>query len=106
MGAQGTSEVDFGAFAAPLSYKGHKETEAAITTIIGQAGILAASAVEAWIRAEPAGTVDHSMDEHLVDAAAIKITACNIVAGVGFDIKAECIRGGAYGKYAVHWVWN
>lgn len=104
MGTQGTTTVDFGAFAAPSpnSPAGHPKTESAVTTVTGQAGIVAGSAVEAWIRAT--SSADHSADEHLLEA--LKITAYNIVAGVGFDIKAECLLGGTYGVFNVNWVWN
>ena len=104
MGAQGTTTVDFGAFAAPSpnSPAGHPNTESAVATVTGQAGIVAGSAVEAWIR--PVASADHSADEHLFED--LRIVAYNIVAATGFDIKAECLTGGAYGVYNVNWVWN
>ena len=75
MGAQGNTTIDFGAF------PGASDTSATIT---GQAGIVAGSSVEAWLRGE--ASADHSSDEHFVET--IKVIAMNIVAGTGFTIKA------------------
>lgn len=109
--ATGTTTVDFGAF------PGASDTSVAVT---GQAGIVAGSLVEAWIR--PVATADHSADEHLVET--IKVIAGNIIAGTGFTIYAfntsqlnepvdppwsEGIRGGKgtrlYGQWTVAWAW-
>lgn len=105
MGAQGTVALTFGAFAAPspASAYGHPKTEATVT-VTGQAAIVAGSAVEAWIQCEPAGTADHSMDEHFAESLVVR--AGNIVAGTGFDIRGECVLGGTYGAFTVNWVWN
>ncbi len=59
MGAQGTAILDFGSF--PGSNVATVDTAAA--------GVVAASAVEAWIR--PAASADHTVEDHL--AAAMKI---------------------------------
>jgi len=75
MGSQGTTTVDFGAF------PGKTDTSVAVT---GQAGIIAGSLVEAWLR--PVDTADHTADEHMVEA--IKVFAGNIVAATGFTIYA------------------
>jgi hypothetical protein len=75
MGAQGNTTVNFGAF------PGSAEASATIT---GQAGIVAGSCVEAWIRPEASG--DHSADEHRAEA--IRVLAGDIVAGAGFTIYA------------------
>jgi hypothetical protein len=75
MGAQGTAEVDFGAF------PGKSDASVVVT---GQTGIVAGSLVEAWIR--PADTADHLHDEHLVES--IRVVAGSIVAGTGFTIYA------------------
>lgn len=94
MGAQGTAEVDFGAFPG-AAY--------ATVAVTGQASIVAGSLVEAWIR--PVATSDHRADEHIVDPP--EIVAGDIVAGVGFTIHAltnNAIRH--HGKYTVAWVWN
>lgn len=71
----GATTVDFGAF------PGASDASVAVT---GQAGILAASQVEAWIRCE--ASADHSADEHFVET--IKAAAVSIVAGTGFTIRA------------------
>jgi len=73
MGAQGTTTIDFGVF------PGKSDTSVAVT---GQAGIIAGSLVEAWIR--PVDTADHLADEHMVES--IKVLAGNIIGGTGFTI--------------------
>lgn len=73
MGASGTTTVDFGAF------PGKSDTSVEVT---GQAGIVAGSLVEAWIR--PVATADHSADEHMLEP--LRIVAGNIVAATGFTI--------------------
>jgi hypothetical protein len=75
MGAQGTTTIDFGAF------PGKSDASVAVT---GQAGIVAGSLVEAWIR--PVATADHTDTEHMVET--IKVFAADIVAGTGFTIYA------------------
>lgn len=91
MGAQGTATIDFGS-------KAHETS----VTITGQAGIIAGSLVEAWIRmvANGSTTADEALYEDL------KITAGNIIAGTGFTIYAEVKRGYAHGTFTVAWVWN
>lgn len=74
MGAQGTATVDFGAF------PGKSDASVVIT---GQAGIVAGSLVEAWIR--PVDTADHLADEHMIET--LKVFAHSIVAGTGFTIS-------------------
>jgi hypothetical protein len=124
--AQGTAEVDFGAF------PGASDAQLAIT---GQSSILAGSLVEAWIF--PSDTTDHLADEHLVES--IAVMAGSVSAGVGFTIYAKntsqinepleqagvsTFRSAAtsaygspppsvggmgtrlYGKWKVAWVWN
>jgi hypothetical protein len=127
MGAQGTAILDFGAF------PGTSDTSVAVT---GQAGIVAGSLVEAWIR--PVATADHSADEHMLET--LKVFAANILAGTGFTIygfnnsqmnepltgshtdtrragAATILQSGAapsvggmgtriYGQWTVAWVWN
>lgn len=75
MGAQGNTTVNFGAF------PGASDVTINIT---GQAGIVAGSCVEAWIRGE--ASADHSADEHVVET--IDCRAYGIVAGTGFSIRA------------------
>lgn len=111
MANTGTATLNFGAF------PGASDTSVAVT---GQAGIIAGSLVEAWIR--PVATADHSADEHMVET--LKIFAGNIVAGVGFTIygfntnqisefplgnDVALIAAGRgsmiYGQFTVAWVW-
>lgn len=101
MPGTGIASIDFGVF------PGKSDTSLAIT---GQAGILAGSLVEAWIR--PVATADHSADEHMVET--IRIFAGNIVAATGFTIYAfnSCEISDAvsnaptiYGLWTVAWVW-
>lgn len=111
--ATGTTNIDFGAF------PGASDASVAVT---GQAGILAGSLVEAWLR--PVDTADHLADEHWVDGP--KVVAGNIVAGLGFTIYGtapasvpvtdqQIGRGRlspdnnhprCYGLWTVAWVWN
>jgi hypothetical protein len=99
MGAQGIATLDFGAFPG--------DTEATVV-ITGQAGILAGSLIEAWIR--PETTADHSADEARVED--LDIVAGNIVAGTGFTIYGlhqhvvEGFGTDIYGAFSVGWVWN
>lgn len=102
MATTGTATLNFGSFVSGVSTFAHPNTEASVT-VTGQTAITANSFVEAWIRAEPAGSTNHSMDEHYVEN--IKIIAGNITAGVGFEIRGECLLGGTYGTFTVNWVW-
>lgn len=72
-GATGTAVLDFGAF------PGTGDTKVVVT---GQAGILAGSIVNAWIR--PVATADHTADEHILEP--IRVIAGLIVPGTGFTI--------------------
>jgi hypothetical protein len=101
-GGQGTALLDFG------SFPGVSDASLVVT---GQAGILAASVVQAWIL--PANTVDHSADEHLAET--LDIFAGNIVPGVGFTIYGfnegqltDSTGKGTriYGKWNVAWKWS
>lgn len=71
----GTATVDFGAFPG---------SSHASVVVTGQAGIVAGSVVQAWIR--PVATADHSADEHMLET--LKVHASDIVAGTGFTINA------------------
>ncbi len=114
MATTGTAILDFGAFPG--------QSDAAVV-ITGQAGIVAGSLVEAWIR--PVATADHSADEHMVET--IKVFACEIVAGTGFTIRGfntdkafedrlyrvpargRPIRKSGtriWGQWTVAWVWD
>jgi len=94
MGAQGTSDLDFGAF------PGASDASVAVT---GQAGIVAGSLVEAWLR--PVDTADHKADEHLL--AQVEVTAGNIVGATGFTIYGVSLdKTRSYGIWKIAWVWN
>ena len=98
----GSTTINFGAF------PGSSDASVAVT---GQAGIIAGSTVNAWLR--PVATADHSADEHIFET--IKVYAGNIVAGTGFTIYAKnsntqtASNGGAsliYGQWTVSWSWS
>jgi hypothetical protein len=71
----GTATIDFGAFPG---------SSHASVVVTGQAGIVAGSVVQAWIR--PVATADHSADEHMLET--LKVHASSIVAGTGFTVNA------------------
>lgn len=75
MGAQGTVEVDFGAFPGKSD----------VAQAVAQAAIGAGNLVEAWLW--PIATTDHTADEHIVES--IRVFAHSVVAGVGFTITAR-----------------
>jgi hypothetical protein len=77
MGAQNTATIDFGAF------PGSAEASVAVT---GQGSILSGSLAEAWLF--PAATADHSVDEHYMASTMIDVIAGDVVAGVGFTVRA------------------
>jgi hypothetical protein len=112
VGAQGIATLDFGAFPG---------TDHATVAVTGQAGIVAGSLVEAWLR--PETTADHTADEHMVES--IEVFAADIIAGTGFTIHGQCTfhtRQSAgfadlnpieqensprlYGAWSVAWAWN
>lgn len=102
MGATGSAVVDFGAFPG-------KESTSVV--IIGQAGIVATSLVEAWVAANQTSPAsDHGSDDIRVDP--IFVYAGTIVAATGFTIFAEAdnINGFAgglrIGKYNISWIWQ
>jgi hypothetical protein len=70
----GTATVDFGAFPG---------SSHASVVVTGQAGIVAGSVVQAWVR--PVATADHSADEHMLET--LRVHASDIVAGTGFTIN-------------------
>lgn len=111
MGATGVTTIDFGAFPG--------KSDASVA-VVGQAGIVAGSLVEAWLR--PVATADHTADEHMVES--LKIVAGSIVAATGFTIygfntsstnepvaplATDNLRGGIgtriYGQWTVAWAW-
>lgn len=94
MATTGTATVDFGSV-----YK-----NAASVDVTGQTGILSNSIVEAWL--SPATTADHTVDEHEIASATLKVVAGPPVSGDGFTIYAVTTTpGGVSGKWNVEWVW-
>jgi hypothetical protein len=94
MATQGTAVLNFGAFPGGSN---------ASVTVTGQAGIVAGSLVEAWVR--PVATADHSADEHIVDPP--RVIAGDIVPGVGFTVHGFSVNTKRHhGQYTVAWVWN
>lgn len=91
--AMGTATIDFG------SFPGATDTSLAVT---GQSTILSTSAVDAYV--SPATTVEHTADEHWVEA--LSVAAGNIVVSTGFTIYARTTDNTRlYGRYNVRWVW-
>lgn len=90
MGATGSAILDFGTPSKP----------AAFVDVAGQAGIVAASKVEAFVRLE--ATAAHSIDEHRIEQ--LKVMAGNIVAGTGFTIYGEAYPQTS-GQWNIDWVW-
>lgn len=90
MGATGSAILDFGTPSKP----------AASVAVTGQAGIIAGSRVEAFVRL--AASADHSIDEHRIEQ--LKIMAGNIVVGTGFTIYGEAYPQTS-GQWNVDWVW-
>jgi hypothetical protein len=72
-GNAGIATVDFGAFPGASD---------ASVAVVGQAGIVAGSVVQAWVNL--AATTDHSADEHMLEE--LTVYAGDIVAGTGFTI--------------------
>ncbi len=91
--ATGTAILDFGATPA---------FEATVV-VTGQAGILAASLVEAFFMTDT--TADNGLVEHEQAKAMCSLSCGSIVAGTGFTIKGTVLLGFATGKFNVHWVW-
>lgn len=99
MSLQGTATIDFGAFPGKSD----------VSLDVSSPTITSTSLVEAWVF--PASTVDHTVDEHLVEPP--RVIAGNVQAGVGFTIYAFAnIPEGmpsdsmTYGTWNVAWVWN
>ena len=93
--ATGTVDLDFGTTGAP--------TTRASVAVTGQAGIVAGSHVEAWLRV--VATADHSTDE-LREFIPLRFYAHSILAGTGFTVEAEVVGGGkTYGAVTAAWAW-
>lgn len=98
--AFGITEIDFGA------YPGATDVTLDIT---GQAGLVATSNVEAYL--QPRTTVDHSVDEHLVEEIDVKgryVVDGTLRIHARWNGTGERPNGGdmLYGKWSVGWVWT
>lgn len=89
----GTATLDFGAF------PGSNEASVVIT---GQAGILAGSLADAWIRAEASG--DHTLQDHTYAAALIGVSTGVPSAGVGFTVYGRSVEK-LTGVFNIDWAW-
>jgi hypothetical protein len=92
--AQGTAEIDFGAF------PGLNESSVIVT---GQASISGTSKVEAFIMADDT-TVDHTAQDHRYVELWLSLTCGTPVATTGFTIYGRSTEK-LQGKFAVRWVW-
>lgn len=75
----------------------------ATALITGQTAILATSLVEAWLFPNTA-TVDHSIDEHVVEYP--RVIAGNLIAGTGFTIYVVTRNVALRGHWNVAWAWS
>ncbi len=91
MGAKGIAILDF---------EGPPGSSYAEVIVTGQGSILADSAVEAFMMAE--STADHNDVEHAL--VPIKLTCGDVVAGVGFTIRAVT-EYRLTGTFKIRWVW-
>lgn len=92
----GQTTVSFGALPG-------SDTASAVVT--GQPAILATSFVEAWLDPTHGGTVDHSVDEHIMASASIGVVCSNIVPGASFTINLTTQDGPMTGAFSVSWCW-
>lgn len=93
MATTGTNTISFGS----------TPTQRAVVTVIGQAGIVPTSLVEAFLMADT--TDDHNAYEHQMVAQDVGLTCGNIVTGVGFDIVAVS-SWLLTGTFTIHYVWT
>jgi hypothetical protein len=95
MGATGTATLDFGATPG---------TETATVSVTGQSGIIAGSAIEAWIMGTDS-TADHNAYTHALLPRWVSVTPIDITPGTGFTLQGfNEIR--LRGQVAVRWVWS
>jgi hypothetical protein len=87
-GINGIAELDFGSSA-----------KTATVVVTGVTGIESTSVV--FLAMRIAATVDHTIDDLLVDP--IRLQAMSIVAGTGFTIYGEMDNAPANGIYNVQW---
>ena len=98
-GPQGVSAQTFGS--TTLDFGSLPGKADASVVVIGQAGILATSNVQAFVMGDT--TTDHSSDEHLM--VGIKAIAGSVVPGVGFTIRATAAFQ-VTGQFTIRWMWQ
>jgi hypothetical protein len=104
MGAQGTATVDCGAFPGIVDR---------VAVAVATTGVVSTSEIEAWIFPEAAGTVDHSVDEHMLEnikAFGTFFSNDVILVWIVNDNRlidpSTGIIPRVYGTWNVGWVWN
>jgi len=96
MSAQGTVDIDFGAFPG---------TDQVTSTVTGQAAFDASlSLAEAWLMPS-ADTTNHTVDEQMNDP--LDVFCSDFSTGNGFTIyaRARAGTGPRFGKYKIAWCW-
>jgi hypothetical protein len=95
MGATGSATLNFGASPG---------TNTASVTITGQPGIIAGSAVEAWIMGTDS-TADHNAYTHALLPRWVSVTPIVITPGTGFTVQGFN-EISLTGQVAIRWVWS
>lgn len=93
MATQGETPIDFGATG----------TDHASVAVTGQAGILAASDVDAYWMAT--STSDNDEVAHRLAASLVQLVVGDIIAGTGFTIYGICSDACVTKTFKVQWVW-
>lgn len=94
MAITGIAVLDFGA--TPV-------IEASVA-VIGQAGIVSTSFIEAFMQGST--TIDNDAEAHRLAGSSFQFYCDSIIDGVGFTIRAVSMIGEATGTFNVRWVWN
>jgi len=89
----GAAVIDFGS----------TPSDEASVVVTGQAAIVAGSHVEAFFMQE--STADNGVDEHAEAAALCPLVCGDIVAGVGFTIRAHPLAMLGLGTFDLRWAW-
>lgn len=97
-----------GAGSAVLNFGAFPGTDVASIAVVGQAGIIATSLVDAQLNIS--ATSDHSEDEHAMlkgsQAIEVAVRRSSIVAGSGFMITGMCQdKSLMWGLINIDWEW-
>lgn len=92
--AVGTGVIDFGA----------TPSEEATATVTGQAGLVAATHIEAWFQ-HGDSTSDNGVNEH-EEAAAVCPLSCKKTVDGSFEVKAMPISALGIGTFKFHFAWS